>query len=40
MALLKAFADTHPDSFKIIRPEDFVNFENAAFAAIEEWDAL
>jgi hypothetical protein len=38
MLLLKAFADSHPDSFKFIRPEDFVNFRNDAFAGIEEWD--
>ncbi|WP_263383523.1 hypothetical protein [Granulicella arctica] len=40
MILLKAFADAHPDSFEFIRPEDFVHYENDAFAGIEEWDAF
>jgi hypothetical protein len=40
MILLKAFADAHPDSFEFIRPEDFVHYENEAFAGIEEWDAF
>lgn len=40
MVLLKAFADAHPNSFKFIRPEDFVHFENDAFAGIEEWDVF
>jgi hypothetical protein len=38
MILLKAFADAHPHSFEFIRPEDFVHYENEAFAGIEEWD--
>jgi hypothetical protein len=37
MILLKAFADAHPDSFQFIRPEDFVHFENEAFAGMDEW---
>ena len=40
MILLKAFADAHPDSFQFIRPEDFVHFENEAFAGMDEWDVF
>jgi hypothetical protein len=40
MRLLKAFADAHPDSFEFIRPEDFVHFDNEAFAGIQEWDVF
>ncbi|ADW71350.1 hypothetical protein AciX9_4399 (plasmid) [Granulicella tundricola MP5ACTX9] len=40
MILLKAFADAHPGPFEFIRPEDFVHYENEAFAGIEEWDAF
>lgn len=34
MVLLKAFADSHPESFEFIRPEDFVHFDNEAFKGI------
>lgn len=40
MILLKAFADAHPDSFEFIRPEDFVHYENNAFAGMLEWEAF
>lgn len=40
MILLKAFADAHPGTFEFIRPEDFVHYENEAFAGIEQWDAF
>jgi ferredoxin len=40
MALLKLFADRHPDSYKFVRPQDFSESNNPAFAAIPEWDAF
>jgi hypothetical protein len=40
MVLLKSFADAYPDSFHLIRPEDFVHYENDAFDGIDEWDAF
>lgn len=40
MILLKAFADSHPESFEFIRPEDFVHFDNEAFKGIGEWEAF
>jgi hypothetical protein len=40
MVFLTAFADAHPDPFKVIGPEDFVRYENDAFAGMQGWDVF
>ena len=40
IALLEHFAETHPDAYRFMRPEDFVDLNNAAFSEIPEWDAF
>jgi hypothetical protein len=38
--LLRHFAEAHPNAYQFVRPEDFVELDNPAFAMIPEWDAF
>lgn len=38
MHLLKRFAETYPTIYPFIRPEDFLDLHNEAFAGMPEWE--
>jgi len=40
MALLKVFAETYPTIYQFVRPEDFIDLNNDAFAGMPEWEAF
>lgn len=40
MKLLRTFADAHPTVWQFVRPHDFIDLHNDAFAGMAEWEAF
>ena len=40
MQLLKQFAAAYPTIYQFIRPEDFLDLHNEAFAGMPEWETF
>lgn len=38
MQLIRRFAETYPTIYQFVRPEDFLDLRNEAFAGMPEWE--